>query len=267
MKYCIEFTDDFKYLKEVGELKIAIKEHTTTSPRDFIENFSDKTIIIAIEKMKEELFEDLAAIKKDFPDTKLVIGLADEDVDYIPKLSDLGFTYLLNRFVTNWDSLHYAISLGVSDVYLAGEICFEIDKAAALLHDKGISVRVFPNIAQAHAEIENIKKFFIRPEDFIQYEKYVDVYEFVDQPGLDVIYRVYAIDKHWIGYLGEIILNFSTELNNQCIVPEFGEVRTRCGKKCFKGRKCSICELTIKTSKLLEELEIAIKPPTEVNNA
>lgn len=268
MRYCIEYTDDFHYFQEVDELKIRIRKRTKTSPRDFIERYANKRIIIEIEKVNENLIKDLCSIKKDFLDTDIVLAISEEDMEYFSLFKEEGFSVCPRNYISNWDTLQYFLSFDVSDLYIAGTLCFELDKVKSTVcqKNKDIKIRVFPNLAQAHAEIDDLKKFFIRPEDISYYEPYVDVYEFIDQPGLNVIYRVYAINHRWIGDLNEIILGISKEINNQCVLSQFGEIRRRCGKRCFKGHPCSVCEKIIRTAELLEQLEIAVTPQATIDD-
>jgi hypothetical protein len=124
-----------------------------------------------------------------------------------------------------------------------------------MLHSFNIEVRCFPNVAQSHwSDTSALKKFFIRPEDTIWYEKYVDVYEFFGKPEtIATYYKIYAIDKKWFGKLNEVILSFDGELDSRFLLPSFAERRIGCGKRCLKGRGCRICEATEQLSAQLEK--------------
>ena len=52
---------------------------------------------------------------------------------------------------------------------------------------------------------------------------------------------------------------YGKPLDSRYILPRFGEVRAKCGKKCFKGEPCHICELIQESSGLLEEAGLVIE--------
>ena len=167
------------------------------------------------------------------------------------------------------------LNLGVSDVYIVNELGFELDKVYDIVHDHNAKVRVFPNIAQsAWTYTPDLKKFFIRPEDIKDYEKYVDVFEifegYVD--GLEVyeiaepiiaetLYRVYAIDTQWYGKLEEIIANFHANLDGRFLHPRWVDRRVRCGKKCLKGSMCDMCNTIAGLGESLEKAGIIVSKP------
>ena len=52
-------------------------------------------------------------------------------------------------YVNNWDNLLKLLDKNVSDVYIVENMGFELDKIAEMAHQKGIAIRVFPNVAQS----------------------------------------------------------------------------------------------------------------------
>ena len=129
-------------------------------------------------------------------------------------------------------------------------------------------IRVFPNVAQCSTEYTNdLKKFFIRPEDLENYEPYVDVYEFYgDSNKLLTYYQIYKYDKKWFGPLKDLIIGFNDEIDNKYIIPRFPERRIKCGKKCLKGVSCSMCETIEQLSKTLEDAKMIIQIDKDKNN-
>lgn len=82
-------------------------------------------------------------------------------------------------------------------MYIVETLAFEIDKCGNKAHEAGVNIRILPNIAQSQfADTEDVKKFFVRPEDIHHYEPYVDTLEFLcDISKEATIYKIYAIDK------------------------------------------------------------------------
>jgi hypothetical protein len=139
-------------------------------------------------------------------------------------------------------------------------LCFEIDKVAEIAAQYNAQVRVYPNIAQSKwNNTAALKKFFIRPEDIDEYEKYVDVIEFYNvDKQIDIYYDIYKQKKKWFGKLNEIILDFDSDIDNRYIIPRFAEMRIKCGKNCLKGGSCRRCEIIEQLSNTLEESQLVV---------
>ena len=262
MKYCVEFAKDFHYMDEIDECFIQYRNNNTALEK-FVEKFKEKRILIklAFEDFKDFIDDSLQidVFKEIRNKYKANIGfiLPDYELDGSKKVFDIlkenNFPAFFSTMVHSWDVLIGLANMGVSDIYIVEELGFELVNAAAVLHDRGIQIRCYPNVAQsAHPDIPDIKKFFIRPEDVDRYSRYVDVFEFYGDND-NFYYKIYAEDKKWFGDLSEIIFNFNKSLDSRCIVTQFAEVRSRCGKKCMKGSICKICEKVDKLAETMQE--------------
>lgn len=272
MKYCIEFAKNFEYIDEIDEIFIQYKSNNEALEK-FIEKFKEKRILIKLNfEDFNEFIDDNIQIDffKEIRDKyNINIGFIlpayelDGSIKVFNILKENNLPSFFSTMVHSWDMLTGLARMGVSDMYIVEELGFELDKVAAILHEQGIQIRCYPNIAQsAHRDIQDIKKFFIRPEDVELYEKYIDIFEFYGSNN-NLYYKVYAKEKKWFGKLNEIIFDFDDNLDSRCIVPEFAEVRSRCGKKCMKGNPCKICEKVEKLSDLMQENDLYFR---EVKN-
>jgi hypothetical protein len=130
---------------------------------------------------------------------------------------------------------------------------------------KGVNIRMYPNVAQAPTiceafspEGEDIKKFFIRPEDLDQYEDYVDVIEFFGPlDKQDVLMDIYK-DGYWMGGLDELIIGFKDKINCMNLMPDFGFYRLACGHRCDL-EKCNYCDISKSLAAELKAKDIYIK--------
>jgi hypothetical protein len=69
----------------------------------------------------------------------------------------------------------------------------------------------------------------------------IEFYDSVDKQN--VLYEIYFKDKHWDGKLKEIIKSMKNDINNYYLLgTEFARYRVSCGKECFKGGRCRICD-------------------------
>lgn len=153
---------------------------------------------------------------------------------------------------------------GVTDVYVGGELGFNMAVARRIADELNIKIRVIPNMASVSGFtnwFENRKAltdFWIRPEDLYQYEPYVDYIEFAgDDRKQAVLYDIYFISKQWRGILSQVIDNLEP-IDNRGLLPQFTEARLNCGKKCMLN-KCHSCQKHIALCKLVIENNLKLE--------
>ena len=270
MNYCLRYTNSSKtMIKEAEEISIIYDKNDTALPA-FIEKHADKRINLIIEHPEESLddfeIKKLNAIAEKYSDTAIHICLyelrkcapvADE---LFALMGNSTLPWFTGNMITTWDALHYFISLGVSDVYIAEVLGFEITLVADVCHKANVKVRAIPNVAQSSInQTPDLKKFFIRPEDMELYSKYIDTVEFWGElRQQDVFYKIYKGGK-WYGNLKEIIFSFNEDLDSHRVLPVFGKARLGCDKRCLKGFNCSICESIKSIQEQMKEQNLIIK--------
>ena len=187
MNYCVRFSRKFEYKEDIAEYKIVYK------PKDdqlinFLNIYSDKRIIISltVEDMMDivtnKALEKYSAIeKKNF--SFLLPAISDENKKiislFVIEIKKNNIPFFFDDKVYSIDKVWELINLGVSDIYICGELGFELEQISDKIHEAGVKVRVFPDIAQSTvASCESLTKFYIRPEDTQYYEGIVDIFEF-----------------------------------------------------------------------------------------
>lgn len=156
--------------------------------------------------------------------------------------------------------MHGLMNLHPTDMYICEELGFSLAHIAPILHEKGIKVRVYPNICQSSfSKTPSLYTFFIRPEDIDIYANFVDVFELIsDEERQYTIFKIYKQGK-WFGKINEIIPSYTSELDNRYLLDNFGFFRSKCDKRCMrKLNSCSICAKYINVAKTLEETGIMI---------
>ena len=269
MKFCVPFFTNFSHLDTIDEIVIKYKPKDT-SLLEFLSDRRSQRIVIDINPNEETLknFEEniesrikfFSALRKQNPEINFVLRIPVNKKIYT-SLKDAEIPFFFDTFVKDWDTLHGLLKLYPTDMYITENLGFELDKVAKILHNHNIKVRVFPNVAQsAWRKTPALKKFFIRPEDVEVYEKYVDVMELWGELNrINTYYKIYAIDRKWFGELSECIIGFDDEeFDSRHILPLFAEKRIQCGKKCFKGSKCQICNHIQDLSKTLKSKNLII---------
>ena len=273
MKYCVSFIrKNGNFLQKVDEIIIKYQSNDIIALKDFLNNHLEQRIIISIEdnltfiKNKElDIFKELKD-KYNYSNFALRFNI-EENLLYTinDEMRKSGIPYFYNTLATDLDTFTGLINSGASDVYIGGNLGFEIKDISRIAHQRGIKIRVYPNKCQTNwIGTPDIKTFFIRPEDVPSYEPYIDVMEIwaetlAEKQNIDVYYKIYAIDKEWYGDLKEFLIDWNSNLDNRFIIPQFAEARLNCKKRCLKGHPCHVCERIIDISKKLKEGKVIVR--------
>ena len=268
-KFCLNYYRfDNQYLNKADELKIQFNPNDATLP-DFIEKYKDKSIVIdvqmhlneggdAIEVFNESSAIIISELNKKYNNIKIMFAFEDK-VSY-----NLAEKYKIPFFFSNkvgtLDEMHGLAAYHPTDIYICEELGFSLANIAPILHEKGIKIRVFPNICQSSfAETPSLYTFFIRPDDIDIYANFVDVFELItDKDRQQIIFKIYKEGK-WFGKINEIIPSFHGELDNKYILDGFGLFRCKCNKRCYrKLSSCGICAKYVAAADTLEEKGIMI---------
>lgn len=247
MKYCINYyTGASSFMMErVEEVKIKVESHHTDADLlTYLESVpAQQRLIINISKIDAEQFSTFVHVLNATNHKNFTLLIDTAQINNILEIIKTNnFNFYLTLPINNWEKLSAAVTLGVSDVLITDEFGFELKDISKYAHDKGIRVRVIPNLAQTSSPlpVSSIKTFFIRPEDTFLYDDYVDVFEFfgpLDKQG--VLWRIYR-DNRWMDKLQYVIYNSNLELISDRILPYFGATRLNCKKRC-NSRHCDVC--------------------------
>ena len=263
MNYCVDFYNHLTGYEKADEYTIKYTKKNDVLI-DFLEKNNTKRVNLTIEeRVTEAEMETFVSIYEKF--SNLVLRFESYDAEIIDLIQKSGIPFFFGNRINNWDEFIGFINLGVSDIYIVEDLCFDLERVAAIAKPAGIRLRTFANVAQSTwKETPEIKKFWIRPEDISIYENYIDTLEFFGTPQqISVLLKVYKEDKQWFGRLKEIIFGLQSDIDSRFIVQRFAEQRVKCKKDCLKGGKCQVCDRVIELSNTLEKANIMIKPRKE----
>lgn len=247
MKYCVQYYKDFRYNDIIDEI---IYTYNDNIVNDITKAEWKDTQRIIVDVSAEDDEEDGDAIlpilrmcKKIHPNITIYLGTWQTNLTQ--KLKEIDYSFFFLNTANTADEVYALIKKGASDVYITESLAFNIVKIGTYCKDKGINVRIIPNVAQYKAgykaDIEDPYKFFVRPEDVDLYEPYADVFEIkAPTDKLSIIYEIYR-NKQWMGDLGRLITGFSEPFYNSGLVPYFGPERLKCGQRCMQ-EKCNLCQ-------------------------
>lgn len=268
MKYCCQYSNKIQ-LSIFDEISI-IYNRQDEQLIAFLQEHKNQRIILIIKDIEDFLqaqeWKKLDAIKEKYQDFNFTVCFGalqsfSEASDALHQcISNLSLPFFTGYIATNFDQLHYLLNLGVSDVYIAEDICFNLQKVKQVCSTFNIQTRAFPNVAQSGVKATPpLKKFFIRPEDVEEYSDVIDVLEFWGPTGRqEILHKIYTKGV-WFGDLEPLILDFNLSFDSRRIVPGFAQARKVCDRKCMKGHSCTICDSVYNISKQLEEKNLIIK--------
>lgn len=287
MRYCVQFRNDLHCLDKVDEVRIKyLSKSTILDYKNLFKAYPKTKFLIQIPVSQSDegyesfinnemikAFTVLKADKEIMNDFALIFNLPSAGMD--PEIESLINYLRANQIeffflnpVSDWETLIYFTSFGVSSLYITDNFGFKIKSIYKYFHTSSIvpvKIRCLPNIAQSKWGFTDITSFFIRPEDVDVYEPYVDTLEIYDSPFLsipasviDTTVNIYK-EKRWVGLLADLILNYTYDKEEQdvcsnLLLSSFGSRRLNCGRKCQYKEKCSSCLISCIIAKSDEKL-------------
>ena len=261
MKYAVHYYKSFRYFNQIDEVVLDYKgtEYLTEFVPSFLKPEQRAVINIAGLDI-EDIFEYLLVLKQKHENFVVQLNWFTQ-LDWIPALEEMNIQYMFLNLAVDFDQVYAFSQYNISDIYICEGLGFKL-KDLQPLRDRGILIRVFPDVAQYNSNfpISDINKFFIRPEGLDAYEDYIDVIELWRcDDRLSVVYEIYK-QRQWSGYLEDVVVGFSDNfsVNNLAILPLFDEMRVGCGRTCLVNGNCHYCFRCLTLSPMLEENDLLI---------
>lgn len=253
MKSCIEWRKGFKYLPQIDEFNIDFK-NKEIKLLQFLNTYAhSQRVNIRLPKdyTKDNIDLLVAIYEKGYN-----IAIILPDNYYVNQLHDKHIPFYFEDLIFTWDQLIATIDSGVTDVFISGELGFDLERIKKIFPN--VSLRCYANISQAGSSWfygDGFKDFYIRPEDVDFYSNYIDVIEFYNSvEQQNILYEIYFKDKEWNGNLQEIIKGLRLKINNYYILgSEFARRRSQCQKGCMKGERCRLCDRLAELADSLEK--------------
>ena len=260
MNFSIPYTKKFDFFNQ-SNVEIDIHYKPKVKELDeFIAKYDRKRINLIFDNwdsFNQERDPDLIlAFRQKYPMCNLVVRLPN----YSPQIQTLfiqkGLPHYYSTFANKWDIFNGLLETSATDIYITEDLCFSMDIVHQKAQQKNKKIRTFCNVCQTSwIYEESLRTFFIRPEDIVLYNKYIDVVEFFDaehdKDSLNVLYDLYNNGKRWAGPLNEIIKGFKGNIDSYYLIPYFGQQRLNCNKRC----NVSTCSFCIQVSSLADTLK------------
>lgn len=271
MKYAIPFKLNNNFKKDLIETEIVI-EVDFKNPSDeeklkyFIEQNQDKKIFIKlIPNYDPNIFESYIHffndLYKDYQNFVVCGFISDLSLEKIKQ--DILYPYCNLTIAKDMKDIKEYLNLGVSEIYIQGDLLFNLEEVKALTKPYNVQIRYLLNMPDFSLKEEDnpILTAFIRPEDIKAYEEYIDTIEIYEnyQNSFNTILDIYT-DQNWYGDLS-ILVPWLPHINNKTILFNFASNRLNCKRKCLASGKphCKKCLCILALAEKLEKKELQFK--------
>lgn len=169
-----------------------------------------------------------------------------EDLCKKLKENNIKFYFGPEFAATNFSSLEYLANIGVSAVYIAEDLCYNLKNVRILCDKYNIELRWILNAIPSFLpnKATNVRAPIMLPECVDELSRYVDVYEFAEKHSwarLNTLYKVWFLKKKWRDNLRFIYPELEIDIWNQSMIPDFNIYKMNCKYKCAYGSVCKKC--------------------------
>ena len=229
-----------KWLKEAGEIKCPWNQLGLVLP-SLRENPDPRLVIVIPEEISDsdKFYQQVSRIKE----LEIPYTIETGKIDFCRSLLSDGYHAYLRYPVTDWETFNQLKSLGVSDIWIDGPLCFQADNLSKAIADTDIVLRVCPvnGTATAITNKRAVTSFYLRPEDKAKLPIGVIDFQLEDKNREDVLYSIYKRGNFIYG-IGELFPGLPTTILNTVFTDDFGTERANCGQRCqIPGHTCHYC--------------------------
>lgn len=266
MAFAIPFTKSFEFLDEENIQLNIIYKPKIKELDNFIKQYGKHRInLIFSNSINNQDIKIIKALIEKHPNSNIIINFPTYIKEVEELLNTNNLQHYYNEFITDWDKFHGFLNLNVTDIVIGENLAFYAKKLKYFAEKNQKALRVFCNFSQSSwKNTPSLKTFFIRPEDIDLYSKYIDTFEFYFNNdfkyNLNTLYKIYTKDKKWFGKLSELIIGYDGQEDNRFLIPQFGQRRIDCGKRCFIDESCHFCDKVVELGQVLQKEQLLIKP-------
>lgn len=230
---------------------------------EFVQEYKDKRINISFpEGIHMPTLKSIYAVSDN-----VYVRLKATDMMMLPEIQEKDFKFFFDATMSanNYTNLDAFIRLGISDIYFADDLAYNLPELSKYCHSKNVKLRLILNKIPATSFDKGInpRSPIFRPQDIDLINKYVDTYEFdcgepYDWAKFNVLYRTWFERKSWHGQLSEINDDIHMSFHNDTIYPNLTDYKITCGRKCNQrtGTYCKKCNQWLEIGEIFEDKRI-----------
>lgn len=175
----------------------------------------------------------------------------------------IGFFFDSNLPAYNYCMLSSLLDAGVSDVYIADDLCYNMEDVHEICADRGVGIRAILNKIPMTTpnKGDDEKSVIFLPRDIEYLKDYVDTFEFdcgdpCDWAKFDVLYRTFFERSRWGGEMAEINDDIYMSYDDDTILPYLAASRYSCGRRCDmrKSNNCRKCHQYLETQRHMHDM-------------
>lgn len=235
---------------------------------DFVRKYKDKRVNIRFpEGVDAGVAQDASEIGND-----VAVRLDSTDLTIIPTLQDEEVSYFCDVSLPAYNHVTLAafLDLGVCDLYISDDLCYQMDDVWKLCDRHDVRLRCVLNRIPSTSfdKGTNVKSIVYRPNDLGVLSKWFDVFELdcgqdpksYDWAKFDVLHRAWFERGDWHGDLMEINDDLRFSVHNDIMLPTLGDFRSGCGRRCDVRvtSNCRKCEQYYELGRTLFEKNIKV---------
>ena len=186
----------------------------------------------------------------------------------IQNIEGLKFYFDPSMPIDSFRLLEYVASLGVTDIYIADDLCYNLEMVRRACNKYNIRTRLIINripSSRPDKGIDPRSPWFI-PETIDELAKYIDTIEFEGGNSwarLEVLYKIWFKKKEWRENLRKINIDLDMDIWNQCMIPNFTIKKMNCRYRCAYGSACKQCNQFVEMAEDLYNKNIEYTPLRE----
>ena len=290
MKLATPFQLHCKYEDVIDEWNINYDPYKYTKT-DKLNQAADK------KEESQMLFDKLISFVEEYPHKRINISITDTDIPinhlitlnkihdniyvklsiyqayYAEKLKEKEIKFFFDNTipVSTFTLLDELIKIGVTDVYIADDLCYRLDDVSKRCKKDNIQIRLILNRIPAttpRADVDIHSPIFT-PRHFEALDEYIDVAEFdchydnesdaYNWSVFNVLYKSWFIKHDWYNDLREINKDLAIFYPVRQEMPLFIERKMNCGRRCAYDDMCHKCETIIELAELLYDDGVYVK--------
>lgn len=185
------------------------------------------------------------------------------------KRRNLKFFFEYDYAPSSFTLLEEQIILGVTDIYVKDDLCYNLEKVKKMCDKNGVRTRLILNkIPSSRFDKGYSPKapIFI-PECVDELSKYIDVGE-IDINSwtkIGILYKIWFQRKEWNEDLRYLYQDLEIYIPNESLIPNFIESKMNCNYKCSYGSPCNKCEQFVEIARGLKSKNIEYQKERKTN--
>lgn len=266
MRFCVNGRQPYSVIEKADEIKFNPEDHEKIF--DLIENYSDKTIILAdtYSKIYRPDWKTLQLYNEKFKEFYIALNALENYKDF----EENGIKWFWSYPITSFYELRNILKLNPSYIEIGPPLSFDLEEVKAIAGSIPIRMTVntaLPPYLPVNKEA-NIIGQWVRPEDVKEYEPYIQCFDFQELYNLteeESYLRTYQ-NGIWPGNLSLLIKKLNYPIDNRAIPEDFGKIRTTCGQRCCSGSMCHFCESALKFTSAIGKASADRKQKALIDN-